>query len=1839
MKLEPVPPLHARPSTGPVAPRQQSKARPVTAVAPPDPALQHRIQELARAERLNYLSTQMAKHGYHFQPPPCDVEPLDDERVTRWWEPKASTKQRNLPRKPKLAQTSRLFLQAPTSPRGPLPAVPQTARPTAPQATRPASPPPVDASTSPRPSSATVDPFLTSSTRTDQQDPLAGLWICFGAAVCLTELPDRSEGSLVLSGKNADPTLVSEPIGEVFDARVTFLDRQRWLPAPSAGAYPAPPAETAGDKRAAALLEAAPKNGLEPQRVHVPCVLHCKDSTQVKCTIEVAAMQIVGLRFVLPCISGPRLMRLPKKECCGTLLPPSKAGIRLRVDNAILFSGEQQMYHPVSIDALPGGKVVLNYMGLEVAPAMKKAYDVGTQLMVLLQLADDKRGTKLTDCAVLAYAGGAQGNKHDLRMLSRQEGHEVTFDVNEFNHCVQRLPSVTEYHTQIRLHCDKLCAAFKVCTDPLTKRRLMNVPADQMSLVNFTIVETGSMQSTRRTDAVEAWHGVRNARDLADVLMKRDEVGRICGSFSAQPLLITSDEPGAGKSWACEALQYFLAQPASEWMDEHVEGMAIVPLLLRVDWLERELGRLANERKLAFSSAHELLPWFISHRFPGEHDVGRRRMLMQALEMHAVVVIIDGLDEATAYSKLLLSLIFDVLLPQGSRVVVASRPHQSYDELLKNFVTYKLTNLTPEQQRGVYTLQVGKDSPRLKFFENILDLAALRNGHDAVYRETFGQGMLDLQVEQIPASNKLRVNGRPNGAARQTIRGAFIKELAEGTPPRSNTLKELGGVLTKELLHRLDGQLGKLGDDATDADLKADWFESNIADENLRRVALRLSALALKLRAVERKAAEKEALAAAMAASGNTDMDASDMGRLPPGKGNPCTLLWRTVIARTDELYLCCEEVQTIFTKCIREVVLRSGEEEAVELRFGDFPDPVLVHERGVQDYDKLFNDGVLGEANVLDVLNCRAVCANAGAVVAMQRQMLTEGGLKMTFDDETRPEDGQGKVTVEVELWRGKSRFVEIDPTRFRCFINTLLITVTIKTTGAPRIFKSFAELQVHHAKILAYDEANLDKHCYEYFRAMMPGVSELRRAAHIDHAMAVLDEASGVPVLISLLVSIFDTPGTTNRPLPISRHEIFDMAARAGCANAAAEHIQPNDILRLLRVLAFDTQRLGVPTDVAGDRGLQSAIARQMHKGSDGPPPAEAKKYEDVLADAEHPTRAGGSFTLSDVERVLKKQPRLRSTWQKMLARGLPFLQVLHTSDDDVADQWCFAHRSFQEGISAIEVIEGINSWSSWDDEKLAYRLMNEPSQASVWALVAQKVSTALSRRKPVWDYTFNAPKSALLWRKMSRAVRNDKTEEKKVDPMNACGVKVLASLLRAPNSLASLVLADDLSEEAMEKVGEALLANHKNDLRSLTCKPFSINTSVDAHVRMEVPPGTERRMCLQPGHITLLAGVARTMKTLDLCNNFAEAAGATALGLALPLSRSLTEMRLDRNDLGDAGAAGLARGLFRNASLVYLSVANNGIRDVGIKAIADALRNSTRTAVATLRLEGNLVGPAGSEAINALIRDGRALTRLEMSLCGLTIKELPKMLDALVATKCLTAIDLAANHFGEPSGVLLGEAVPRLKTLQHLDLSHNTLGNRGLAALAIHDDDELGLRHNTSLLSLNLAHNDFSLISTDRTGVVPKICSTIAQNGALQQLHLHGSKFDPIVAGLVGTALRANRALKMLDVRANRSHLNMEELHEAWADVEASAVPEDDGETRKKQKKREKVVLLYRESAMDERTMHILDAFKRRKRPTSPKKPRSTADERAALLYPTASSSAHARARTNPRELLAR
>jgi|EP00966_Prymnesium_polylepis_P209810 hypothetical protein len=48
--------------------------------------------------------------------------------------------------------------------------------------------------------------------------------------------------------------------------------------------------------------------------------------------------------------------------------------------------------------------------------------------------------------------------------------------------------------------------------------------------------------------------------------------------------------------------------------------------------------------------------------------------LLQAYQMHAVIFVIDGIDEAGSASELIQRWILSELLPSGNRLVVTSRP-------------------------------------------------------------------------------------------------------------------------------------------------------------------------------------------------------------------------------------------------------------------------------------------------------------------------------------------------------------------------------------------------------------------------------------------------------------------------------------------------------------------------------------------------------------------------------------------------------------------------------------------------------------------------------------------------------------------------------------------------------------------------------------------------------------------------------------------------------------------------------------------------------------------------------------------------------------------------------------------------------------------------------------------------------------------------------------------------------------------------------------------------------------------------------------------------------------
>ena len=98
-----------------------------------------------------------------------------------------------------------------------------------------------------------------------------------------------------------------------------------------------------------------------------------------------------------------------------------------------------------------------------------------------------------------------------------------------------------------------------------------------------------------------------------------------------------------------------------------------------------------------------------------------------------------------------------------------------------------------------------------------------------------------------------------------------------------------------------------------------------------------------------------------------------------------------------------------------------------------------------------------------------------------------------------------------------------------------------------------TFAELQVHHAAILEFnDESHAHDH-YNFFRAKLRDSSGRELDAMLERTLVFFEEVRGVPVLLSMLVLVF-MGGSDSQTLPASRLELYGWPCRARSAAALA-------------------------------------------------------------------------------------------------------------------------------------------------------------------------------------------------------------------------------------------------------------------------------------------------------------------------------------------------------------------------------------------------------------------------------------------------------------------------------------------------------------------------------------------------------------------------------------------------------------------------------------------------------------------------------------------------------------
>ena len=122
--------------------------------------------------------------------------------------------------------------------------------------------------------------------------------------------------------------------------------------------------------------------------------------------------------------------------------------------------------------------------------------------------------------------------------------------------------------------------------------------------------------------------------------------------------------------------------------------------------------------------------WYIQHEFADNKEF--LTMLLLAYDMRALVILLDGVDEAAGMRDLVEAFVHYELVTSGNRLVVTSRPEGvDMEDYKRTFVVMNLLELSQEQQRNVIQMQLQGNA----FFEHLVNIGECRKELDAKYKE------------------------------------------------------------------------------------------------------------------------------------------------------------------------------------------------------------------------------------------------------------------------------------------------------------------------------------------------------------------------------------------------------------------------------------------------------------------------------------------------------------------------------------------------------------------------------------------------------------------------------------------------------------------------------------------------------------------------------------------------------------------------------------------------------------------------------------------------------------------------------------------------------------------------------------------------------------------------------------------------------------------------------------------------------------------------------------------------------------------------------------------------
>ncbi|KAL1503443.1 hypothetical protein AB1Y20_011931 [Prymnesium parvum] len=1220
-------------------------------------------------------------------------------------------------------------------------------------------------------------------------------------------------------------------------------------------------------------------------------------------------------------------------------------------------------------------------------PAARVHLPAGERLVVVCD-------GRLRDASVERWLGLEAGNAHELR-LDGGGGQVVRVDLHERNHAHARLDAAAfaevrrEYLAQVR-------DDFAVVEDAITGNNLR--VEDQV--LNLTLV-------TEHTTS--EWKALRTVKQLAARLLEAD----------TPPVLLCAGA-GTGKTWSVKQSMWQMATSllqADGWL---------LPVVVPV----QELARMPT----GLSGTHLVLA-YLRHKY-SQHAEGRLlRMLEQAVEMRAAVLLIDGVDEAAALREVVEELVVRSLAPLGFRVLVTSRPEGVQKGLAAgwydDFVRLNLSELTEEDQQRVLEQQDVDN----EMYKHLCAFRDIRDGHDKLYEDSFSAEERRA-VEALHCPNLIYPNPpvRDPSVRQLSTTGKLIARR-EGEP-KSKTVQALsGGVFSPEGLRAIDAAIMSgeaVGRERTGKD----------AD-----VCRKLADLAIK-------------------------------------KKTQASALWPEIAARVDELYEVSEAAEEAFKKMLDKF---KAEHREVEVDCGPLKDPVRVHEKAIDDYADECAEGELPESCVLDMLRARLVVSDAGLLTNVLDSLKKAAG-----------EAGGGLEVVRLKnkfaaLDPAHFRNLLVNA-RLQCSCGSVFVEVQLHHKQVLALNEE-RHCHDHYNFLRAKLRKNYTRELDAMLEQTMVTFAEVsKNPVLLSLLVVLLRDGDDALFRVRDRYSLYDEAmaRVLARDVPPGEQpeRVRAMLRRVACANHLREEGEGVRFFRdaEVREALTDEQwalwRRLLDRDEGGVPLVQTLSDARGGSG-DGEYQFKHLSFQEALvaqAVVEGDEGVRETFWKDDDRAATRLRPFYRNTLVIGGARlcGALFQYRKHWDLSHVDDLSTYDVKALA-ALALAAPPEGATVTLESKKLDVATLLRAENVNLSDAGLVvkdgillayAMRMSCVLGNLGLQMN-SIGAEGAAHI----AEALKINKTLtslDLYKNDIGAEGAAHIAEALKTNETLTSLGLDNNgIGAEGAAHIAEALKTN--KTLTSLHLQYNDIGAEGAAHIAEALKTnktltslnlGSNRIGAEGAAHIAEALKINKTLTSLDLQGNDIGAEGAAHIAEALKTNKTLTSLKLYNNRIGAEGAAHIAEALKTNKTLTSLHLYNNGIGAEGAAHIAEALKiNKTLT---SLDLHDNGIGAEGAAHIAEALTTNKTLTSLHLYNNGIGDEGAAHIAEALKTNKTLTSLDLHDSDIGAEGAAHIAEALKTNKTLTSLNLGGNGIGAEGAAHIAE------ALKTNKTLTSLDLRRN---------------------------------------------------------------------------------------------------------------------------------------------------------------------